>query len=93
MIEDKNGTYYSGYTKDLNNRIDLHVKGTGAKYLRGRSPLRLVFCKEYKYFKNAMIAEQRLKRLTRKHKQNLIHIFESKLNAGAPELRFEGKVS
>ena len=88
MIQDKIGTYYSGYTKDLNSRLNLHANGNGAKYLRGRSPLKLVFYKKYNYFKNALIAEKRLKRLTRDRKQQLIHIFEAKLNAGAPELRF-----
>ena len=89
MTQDRNSTYYSGYTKDLNNRLDLHARGNGAKYLRGRSPLKLVFYKEYKYFKNALVAEQRLKRLTRKHKQQLVRIFEAKLStqrgvSGAP---------
>ena len=89
MIRDKNGAYYSGYTKDLNNRLDLHANGNGAKYLRGRSPLKLVFYKKFNYFKNALIAEQRLKRLTRERKQQLAHIFEAKLSAlnqisGAP---------
>jgi|GEM_PF-1525480 len=82
MIQDKNGTYYSGYTKDLNNRFDLHSAGYGAKYLRGRSPLKVVFYKKYLYFKNALMAEQRLKRLTRQRKQELAHIFEANLSAG-----------
>ena len=82
MIEDKHGTYYSGYTKDLKNRFDLHEKGRGAKYLKGRSPLRLVFYKQYRYFKNALLAEQRLKQLSRQRKQKLAHFFETKLNAG-----------
>ena len=93
MIQDKNGTYYSGYTKDLNNRLNLHNNGNGAKYLRGRSPLKLVFYKKYHYLKNAMIAEQRLKHLTRNRKQQLAHIFEAKLNAGAPELRLSPQIS
>ena len=79
MIQDKNGTYYSGYTKDLNRRFDLHSKGDGAKYLIGRAPLKLVYYKTYKYFKNALIAEKTLKRLTRQRKQELINIFEDKM--------------
>ena len=81
MVEDRNGTYYSGYTQDLNNRLGLHSKGHGAKFLIGRAPLKLVFYKEYRYYKNALVAEQRLKRLTRKHKQQLVHIFESSRSA------------
>ena len=93
MIQDKNGTYYSGYTKDLINRFDLHSTGYGAKYLRGRSPLQLVFYKKYLYFKNARLAEQRLKRLTRKRKQELVHIFEAKLNAGMSKIRVSPQIS
>ena len=81
MVQDKNGTYYSGYTKDLSNRFNLHSKGNGAKYLKGRAPLKLVYHKTYKYYKNALIAERRLKRLTRKRKQELISIFENMMKA------------
>jgi len=94
MIQDKNGTYYSGYTKDLANRIDLHEKGNGAKYLRGRAPLKLVYRKKYNYYKNALIAERRLKKLTRKRKQQLAHIFETNLSAGSlPMIRLSPQIS
>ncbi len=86
MIQERNGTYYSGYTRDLKNRMDLHSNGYGAKYLRGRSPLKLVFCKEYRYFKSAIQAEQRLKKLTRQHKQELAQVFEAKQSAGTLKL-------
>jgi putative endonuclease len=90
MIEDKNGTYYSGYTRDLEARFDLHQTGRGAEYLRGRGPLKLVFCKQYRNFKNAVVAEQRLKKMTRKRKKEFVKIFEANLDAGAPMLRFSG---
>ncbi|MBP9855133.1 MAG: GIY-YIG nuclease family protein [Candidatus Omnitrophica bacterium] len=75
IIQDKNGTYYTGYTKDINKRLELHEKGTGAKYLRGRQPLKLVFLKEYSYYKNALAAEQRIKKYTRDRKETLIKIY------------------
>jgi len=82
MIQDRKGTYYSGYTRCLEARLDLHRRGRGAKYLRGRSPLQLVYYKQYRYFRNALLAEQRLKKLTRDRKENLIRIFEAKRDAG-----------
>ena len=36
------GTYYTGYTNDLDARFKLHNKGYGAKYLRGRGPVELL---------------------------------------------------
>jgi putative endonuclease len=72
------GTYYTGYTNDLDKRIELHGKGHGAKYLKGKGPVELVYTKEYKYYKNALHTERNLKKLTRKQKEELIRIYESK---------------
>ena len=69
------GTFYVGYTINLEQRIKLHNGGHGAKYLRGRGPVELVYSKEYRYFKNALHAERNLKKLTRKEKEALIKIY------------------
>ena len=69
--------YYIGYTNNLKDRIKLHNKGHGAKYLQIRLPVELVYSKEYKYYKNALTAERRLKKLTRLQKEQLIKIYES----------------
>jgi len=79
IIKDKDGRYYTGHTKDILKRITLHSKGYGAKYLKARTPLKLVFHKEYYYYKNALTAEKRIKRYTRERKQELINVF-SKAN-------------
>jgi len=54
----------------------LHSKGHGAKYLKGRVPVELVWVKEYRYYKNALRAEKRIKKRTRKEKERLIRIYE-----------------
>ncbi|MBU2567483.1 MAG: GIY-YIG nuclease family protein, partial [Elusimicrobia bacterium] len=54
ILECKDGTYYTGYTNNLEKRIELHNKGYGAKYLRGKLPVELVYYKEYKTRKSAM---------------------------------------
>ena len=76
IVKCKNGTYYTGYTNNLESRIKLHNKGNGAKYLRGKSPVKLVYAKEYRYYKNALHAERNLKKLTRKEKEELIERYE-----------------
>ena len=70
------GTYYTGYTNDLEQRIKLHDSGQGAKYLRGKGPVVLVYAKEYRYYKNALNAERRLKKYTRSQKDELIRVHE-----------------
>ena len=72
VVQCQNGTYYTGYTNNLERRIELHNKGKGAKYTRDRRPVKLVWRKEYKYFRPAFITEKRIKELTRKQKDSLV---------------------
>ncbi|MBM4177663.1 GIY-YIG nuclease family protein [Candidatus Gribaldobacteria bacterium] len=82
MVKCSNGAYYTGYTNDLVERIKLHNKGYGAKYLRGKGPVKLVFAKKYRYYKNALHAERNLKKLTRAQKEELIRIYEKNKVSG-----------
>lgn len=72
IVQCSRGTYYTGYTSDLEKRIKLHNSGTGAKYLRGKGPVKLVYFREYKYYKNAVNAEIRIKKMTKREKENFI---------------------
>lgn len=72
IVQCSRGTYYTGYTSDLESRIKKHNDGTGAKYLRGKGPVKLVYAREYRYFKNAFKAEIKIKLLTRGKKDELI---------------------
>ena len=80
IVECKNEYYYTGYTSNIENRIKLHEKGHGAKYLRGKGPIKLVYAKEYRYYKNALNAERRLKKITRTQKKKLIKTYQNKKN-------------
>ncbi len=76
IVECKNGTYYTGSTYDLENRIKEHNSSKrGAKYLRGKSPVRLVWCKEHRYLKSAMKKEAEIKKLRRYQKEKLIDAY------------------
>ena len=72
IVECCDGTYYTGYTSNLKNRLKIHNKGKGAKYTRDRRPVKLVWKKEYKYFKLAFLEEKRIKGLTRLQKEELV---------------------
>ena len=72
MVQCKHGTYYAGWTNDLKKRIAAHNDGTGAKYLRGKGPVKLVYKKKYSTVKKAQAQERLIKLLTRKQKKVLI---------------------
>ena len=78
VVKCRDGTYYTGSTNDLEARLKLHNTGDGAKYLRGRGPVNLVYAKEYRYYKNVLRAERYLKRQTRRYKEELINSYQAK---------------
>jgi putative endonuclease len=75
IVQCRDGTYYTGYTNDLESRVALHNRDDGAKYLRNRLPVKLVYAKEYHYYKNALRRERNIKKMTRKQKDKLIRIY------------------
>lgn len=66
------GTYYTGWTNNLQNRVATHNSGKGAKYTRARLPVQLVYYEEYATKSEAMKRECAIKRLSRKEKEKLI---------------------
>ena len=72
LLECADGTYYCGATNDLPARLAAHHAGTGAKYLRGRLPVRLAYARAYRNASLALRAERALKRLTRDQKRALV---------------------
>ena len=73
IVKCRDGTYYTGYTPDIEKRVKLHNAGRGAKYTRDRRPVKLIWYKEYKQFKNAFLEEKRIKKLTRTQKEKLVN--------------------
>ncbi len=73
MVQCKYGTYYAGWTNDLKKRIAAHDNGTGAKYLRGKGPVKLVYKKKYLTAQEAQAHERSIKLLNRKQKEALIN--------------------
>ena len=78
----KDGSLYTGWTNDLEQRVAAHNTGKGAKYTRGRGPVELVYLEEFDTKQEAMSKEAKIKRLTRKEKLLLIENYqqEQKLN-------------
>ena len=68
VLSCKDGSLYAGYTNDLQRRVRLHNEGKGAKYTRGRGPVKLIFSKPYPTKSEALKAEYAFKQLERKEK-------------------------
>ena len=63
---------YTGITTDVERRIKQHTEGKGAKYTRGKAPLKLVYKKRFKNRSLASKREAAIKKLTREEKIKLI---------------------
>ena len=66
------GSYYAGYTNDLQKRLRTHNEGKGAKYTRGRLPVSIIYHEEYDTKQEAMKAEYAFKQLDRKKKEKFL---------------------
>ncbi|MFD2444326.1 GIY-YIG nuclease family protein [Bacillus sp. CGMCC 1.16607] len=69
VLECSDGSYYAGYTNNLVKRIKLHNEGKGAKYTKGRGPVRLLYSKHFNNKSEALKAEYQFKQWTRKKKE------------------------
>ncbi|SVD13916.1 uncharacterized protein METZ01_LOCUS366770, partial [marine metagenome] len=72
LIECSDGSLYTGISTDVSRRIAEHeVTQKGAKYLRGRGPLKLVFEREVGNRSLASRVESKIKRLPRRDKGDI----------------------
>ncbi len=72
ILECADGTLYTGYTTDVERRLAEHNAGAGARYTRGRTPVRLVHTEDFATKSEAMRREYAIKQLRRARKQALI---------------------
>lgn len=77
IVECSDGSLYTGWTNDIEKRINAHNTGQGAKYTKSRRPVRLVYHEEFETKEEAMSREYAIKRLTRAEKLLLIAKKES----------------
>jgi len=68
LLECSDQTYYTGITNRLDHRIEMHNKGQGAKYTRGRGPVILLGQRAYPDRASASRAEAQVKRLKKVEK-------------------------
>ena len=61
-------TLYTGATNNLEQRIQTHNSGQGAKYTRGRTPVELVYSEKKTGRSAALAREYEIKQLSREEK-------------------------
>jgi putative endonuclease len=66
------GSFYTGYTKDLEERTRQHQNGNGAKYTKSHKPEKLAYSEIYESRSQAMKREREIKKLSHQQKQNLV---------------------
>jgi putative endonuclease len=66
------GTLYCGIARDVAERIAAHDAGTGARYTRGRGPLRVMLVRRCRDKGRALRLEYSIKQLTRAEKEALV---------------------
>jgi putative endonuclease len=72
MLECKDGSFYIGYTTDVERRVKIHNEGKGAKYTRGRVPAKLVYTETFEDKTSALKREYEMKKLPRLKKEALL---------------------
>ena len=69
----RDGSFYTGYTKNLDERAKLHESGKGARYTRTHKPERVAYVELFDSRVEAMKREKEIKKLSHQQKLNLIN--------------------
>ncbi|MCR4991367.1 MAG: GIY-YIG nuclease family protein [Lachnospiraceae bacterium] len=73
ILECADGSLYTGYTTNIEERVKTHNSGKGAKYTKGRLPVKLVYSEQFADKSSALSREWHIKhKMTRKDKLELI---------------------
>lgn len=71
ILECKDGSLYTGITDRLQYRLAAHRAGKGAKYTKGRGPLKLRYLEDCEDHSNALKREAAIKKLGKTQKLEL----------------------
>ena len=72
LVRCNDGSLYTGISTDVERRFAAHTANRGARRLRGRGPLELVYSQALGDRSLAARVEHRVKRLNRSDKERLI---------------------
>lgn len=74
ILRCSDNSLYCGMTTNLENRLKEHnsTSTKGAKYLRAKKPVQLIYSEEYQDIKSAMRRELQIKKWTKAKKEALV---------------------
>jgi putative endonuclease len=67
------GSFYTGYTKNIDARTRLHLNGKGARYTKMHKPEKVAYVELFDSRAKAMKRERAIKKMSHQQKLNLIN--------------------
>ena len=67
----EDGSYYTGYTKDVKGRVEQHEKGQASSYTSMHKPEKIVYVERFDSRGEAMKREREIKSLSHSKKERL----------------------
>ena len=72
----KDGSYYTGFAKNLIRRVEQHKRRQGARYTRMHEPEKTVYVEKFGSRSEAMKREREIKSLSHSKKQRLVNSYD-----------------
>ena len=72
IVQCADGILYTGITQDIEERIKRHNASRGARFTKGRGPVRLMYQENLIDKGSALRREMEIKQLSRRNKERLI---------------------
>lgn len=66
------GSFYTGYTKNVEERARLHADGRGARYTKMHPPKKVAYVEQFESRAEAMRREKAIKKLNHQQKEALV---------------------
>lgn len=73
MVKCSDDSLYTGVSNDVEKRVKAHNLGKGARYTRGRGPVKLIYTEECPDKSRASIREAEIKKMNRRQKLLLVN--------------------
>ena len=74
VVRCRDGSLYTGISTDVQERVDAHNAGTGARYTRARRPVQIVHVERKRSRSTALKREAAIKALSREEKLALVAV-------------------
>lgn len=66
------GSFYTGYTNNIEKRLKMHFTGKGAKYTKSHGPVKIIHQESFQTKSEALKREYEIKQMTKSEKEKLI---------------------